>query len=115
MFCYACIAQILCHYFVGRYSSQVPEMCDLMTHVVYEAPIKWRQVGIQLRIKTATLNAFKAPNDDPTELYIQVFEQWEKEQKVPYTWTTIINALKAVKERKVANDIVEWLRTREED
>ena len=74
----------------------------------------WRQVGIQLRIKTATLNAFKAQEDEPTELYIKVFEQWKREHKVPYTWTTIINALKAVKEREVANDIVEWLRTREE-
>ena len=71
----------------------------------------WRQVGIQLKIEPATLKAFKAPNDDPTELFIQVFEQWKKEQKVPYTWTSIINALKAVKEREVASDIIEWLRT----
>ena len=85
-----------------------------MTHVADKAPTKWHRVGIQLRIQIATLNAFKTQEDDPTELYIKVFEQWEREQKMPYTWTTIINTLKAVNERKVANDIVEWLRTIEE-
>ena len=114
MFCAACIIVLSVIIFTGRYSSQEPQLRDLMTHVAYEAPTMWRQVGIQLRIKTATLNAFKTQEDDPTELYIQVFEQWKKEQKVPYTWTTIINTLRAVKEREVASDIVEWLRTREE-
>ena len=99
---------------IGTYYSEKPEMRDLMTHIAYEAPTKWRQVGLQLRIPIATLNAFKTQNDDPDELYIQVFEQWEREQKVPYTWRTMINALKAVKECRVTNDIIEWLRTREE-
>ena len=53
-----------------------------MTHVADKAPTKWRRVGIQLRIQIAmltTLNAFKTQEDDPTELYIKVFEQWESE------------------------------------
>ena len=108
-----CIVQIPFIIFTGRHSLQEPEMCDLMTHVAYEAPTMWRQVGIQLRIQIVTLDAFKVQENDPTELYIYVFKQWKNEQLVPYTWTTIIDALNAVKERKVANDIVEWLRTRD--
>ena len=104
----------MCIVHIGTYYSEKPEMCDLMTHIAYEAPTRWRQVGLQLRIPIATLNGFKTQNDDPSELYIQVFEQWEREQKVPYTWRTMIKALKAVKEHRVTNDIIEWLRTREE-
>ena len=84
-----------------------------MTHVANKAPDKWRQVGIQLKIPIATLRAFKAKQDDPVELFIEVFDHWEKKMVVPYTWTIIINALKEVGESKVASDIIEWLRTRE--
>ena len=59
------------------------------------------------------LRAFKAKQDDPVELFIEVFDHWEKKMVVPYTWTIIINALKEVGESKVASDIIEWLRTRE--
>ena len=83
-----------------------------MTHVAKKAPDKWRQVGIQLKIPLATLKTFKAKQDDPIELFIEVFDHWEKKMAVPYTWRTIISALKEVEEYKVASEIIEWLRTK---
>ena len=46
-----------------------------------------------------------APPTLGCELCIHVFEQWEREQKVPYTWRTITNALKAVIEHRVMTSI----------
>ena len=42
-----------------------------------------------------------------------VFEQWEKEQKVPFTWETIISTLEKLGEKKTAADIREWLNEEE--
>ena len=44
-----------------------------------------------------------------------VFGQWKKEQKVPFTWETIITALDTLGEKKTAADIREWLKTQTAD
>ena len=89
--------------------SQAPSTADLMVHVALKVPTKWYQVGILLRIETATLSTFKAPNDDPIQLSIMVFDQWKKEQKVPFIWETIINTLETLGEKKTATELKEWL------
>ena len=88
---------------------QKPELRDLMSHVASETPTKWYEVGIQLEIKTSTLKTFEEQYRELTRRYSEVFEQWRRDHKVPYTWTTMIDALEAVGERTVASDIREWL------
>ena len=68
-------------------------MNHLMTHIANELPTKWYIVGIQLLIETSTLDAFE--EQDISRRFVKVFDQWKKEQKVPYTWNTIIAALEA--------------------
>ena len=80
-----------------------------MVHVACKIPTKWLQVGILLAIETTTLNTFPARTSDPVHLFIMVFDQWEKEQKVPFTWETIITALDTLGEKKTATKIREWL------
>ena len=60
-------------------------------------------------IETAILNAFETQSTDTVRLYIKVFDQWKKEQKVPYTWDTIISTLDTAGENKTAAEIREWL------
>lgn len=64
-----------------------------------------------MNIKTAVLNTFEAQTNNPVRLCIMVFEQWEKEQKVPFTWETIISTLEEADENSTAADIREWLKT----
>lgn len=85
-------------------------MHDLMSRLARKTPTKWYEVGIELEIEPATLDAFEEQTRDHTRLYIKVFKQWKRDHKVPHTWTTIIGALEAVGERTVANGISEWLR-----
>ena len=80
-----------------------------MVHVACKIPTKWLQVGILLKIKSSTLNTFPAQTSDPVHLFIMVFDQWEKEQKVPFTWETIITVLDKLGEKKTATEIQEWL------
>ena len=54
--------------------------------------------------------AFEQQTRDQKRLYIKVFDQWKKEQKLPYTWDTIMNALKEVGENETVHDIRKWLR-----
>ena len=89
--------------------SQAPSTADLMVHVALKIPTKWYQVGILLRIETTTLNTFKEQSNDPIQLSIMVYEQWEKELKVPFTWETIVSTLGTLGEKKTATDIQEWL------
>ena len=73
-------------------------MADLMTHVARKTPTKWYEVGIQLNIEIATLQAFEQQTRDQMRLFSAVFERWKKENKIPFTWEAIINALENVGE-----------------
>ena len=86
-----------------------------MVHVARKIPTMWYEIGILLDIETTTLNTFETQSSNPVRLYIKVFGQWKKEQKVPFTWETIITALDTLGEKKTATEIREWLKTQTAD
>ena len=75
----------------------------------YKTPTKWYEIGALLNIEIATLNTFETQTSNSGRLWIMVFDQWKREQKVPFTWETIISTLEVVGENKTATDIREWL------
>ena len=83
-------------------------MADLMSQVSRKTPTKWYEVGIQLKIDTSMLDAFEQQNRDHQRLYSKVFDQWKKEQKLPYTWDTIIDALETIGEQETVSAIRKW-------
>ena len=85
-----------------------------MTLVAQTTPTSWYRVGVMLEIETATLDTFETQAIDQVRLYIKVFNQWKQEQKVPYTWDTIISSLEAVNENETAAKIREWLNEKTE-
>ena len=85
-------------------------MADLMTHVAGKTPTKWYKVGIHLNIELSTLDAFEQQTRDQMRLYSKIFNQWKTEQKLPYTWDAIINALENVRENETVKDIRKWLK-----
>ena len=82
-----------------------------MVHVACKIPTKWYQLGIMLHIKTTILDTFakEVTDHDQVRLCIMVFTQWEKEQKVPFTWESIISTLETLGEKKTAAELKEWL------
>ena len=99
------------YYYLFLAFSQAPSTADLMIRVACKVPTQWYLVGIMLQIETSTLNSFKAQTDDQVVLFIMVFDQWKREDKIPYTWSTIITALDTVGEKKTASELKEWLMT----
>ena len=80
-----------------------------MNLVAKKIPTKWYEIGMQLEIKVPTLEGFEQQTTNQVRLYSKVFDQWEKEQKVPFTWETIISTLEEADENSTATDIREWL------
>ena len=80
-----------------------------MNLVAKKIPTKWYEIGMQQEIKVPTLEGFEQQTTNPVRLYSKVFDQWEKEQKVPFTWETIISTLEEADENSTAADIREWL------
>ena len=89
--------------------SQPPVMAELMSQVARKTPTKWFEVGIQLNIDTSILNAFDQHTRDNQRLYSKVFDQWKKEQKLPYTWDTIIIALETIGEKETVSVLRKWM------
>ena len=80
-----------------------------MAHVARKIPTKWYQVGVLLDIETATLDAFAEKTKGQVRLWIMVFDQWKREQNVPYTWETIISILDTLGEKNTATELETWL------
>ena len=90
-------------------------MSDLLNQVASRALNKWDMIALQLGIEPHQLNAIKTVNlGDPMKCYMEVFSLWQNKAERPFTWATIIDALKApmVGEVKLAEDIKMWLTSR---
>ena len=84
-------------------------MPKLISLVAKKIPTKWYEIGMQLEIDIPTLERFEQQTSDQVRLYSKVFDQWKREQKVPFTWETIISTLEEADENSTATDIREWL------
>ena len=88
-----------------------PEYLDLLIKVAACARDKWKMMGVQLNIPTDQLNSMTAI--DPISCYADVFNWWQRNGSPPYTWATIIDALRApiVGEVQLAHELEEWITT----
>ena len=91
--------------------SEAPKTSKLISLVAKKVPTKWYEIGSLLDIETSTLDAFDTKTNDQVRIWIKVFDQWKREQKVPFTWETIINTLEEAEENSTAAGIREWLDT----
>ena len=89
-----------------------PDLCDLLNKVAAKTRDKFEEVAIQLGIKLGRIRSIKTEKQNqPIKCYTEVFDLWESKGSPPYTWATIINALRspAVEEERLANELEEWL------
>ena len=85
-------------------------MNDLLNRVASRAMDKWEVLGLQLNIPPHQLNTIK--KDNSILCYADVFDIWERKSDLPFTWATIVEALRSpiVNENSVANEIEDWLK-----
>ena len=76
-----------------------PNLAVLMNDVAAVIPSKWRLVGVQLKLQDGTLDEIQAQNvgrpDQCKYSFEQVFTKWRSLGTSPYTWKTMINALRS--------------------
>ena len=91
-------------------------MKELLNQIASKAKDMWHIaqhiVGIELDIDDHELNAIVHAN--PVQCYLKVFELWKKKGTPPFTWTTILDALRspAVGVNDLARGVEAWLEQR---
>ena len=89
-----------------------PDLLDLLNKVAAEARDKWELVAVQLGIKPSRIHSIHTVKQgQPIHCYFEIFDVWKNKGSPPYTWATIINALRApaVEEERLANELQKWL------
>ena len=91
-----------------------PELRDLQNKVAAKARDKWKQVAIQLGIEPDHIHSIQdVEHSRPMPCYLEIFDLWRKSKASPYTWGTIIDALRApaVEEERLASELEKWLQS----
>ena len=73
----------------------LPSTDDFANYVAAVIPSKWKHVAIQLGLRSHLCKAIKKNEDDCFERFMAVFDEWEKGSCKPFTWSTLITALKS--------------------
>ena len=82
----------------------------MLNRVADRAMDKWEVLGLQLNIPKHQLNTIQKSN--PILCYADVFDIWERKSDPPFTWATIVKALRShiVNENSLAKEIEDWLK-----
>lgn len=88
------------------------KMSELLNTVDARATDKWKRIGLQLDIAKHRLASISEQTQDHIDCYSKVLSLWQKSGNPPFTWATIIDALKVpiVGEDELANELEEWLK-----
>ena len=86
-----------------------PEYYTLLNKVAVDAMDKWKKIGLALNIPIGQLNSITTT--DPILCYAEIFNWWQRNGSPPYTWATIIDALRApmVGEVQLAHELEEMV------
>ena len=97
-------------YHTGDPLSRAPSMRDLLERVASNSRDKWYMMGLLLNVRQDQLKTIT--HENPVLCYSEVFSLWEKKEDPPFTWATIVDALRSpvVGEMKLASDIEGWLK-----
>ena len=89
-----------------------PELSDLLNKVADKTRSIWETIGLQLNISSDRIKSISESYPrSPIRCYAEVFDVWRKSGSPPYTWATIIDALRApiVGEHQLATELQQWL------
>ena len=89
-----------------------PEQSDLLNQVAIKVTDNWKSLGLQLKIKNHKLKTISKENQgDSLQCCVEMLETWENHGYPPYTWGTVIDALRAdlVGKKRLADDLKHWV------
>ena len=89
-----------------------PEQSDLLNQVATKVTDKWKNLGLQLEIEPDKVETISKENQGDSLLCCaEMLEVWRNHGSPPYTWGTVINALRAefVREIRLADELEHWV------
>ena len=90
-----------------------PKIIDFLEQVAMKVSAKWRILGLKLGVETHELDEISRQIKDGSGVLCleRVVALWKDKADPPYTWATVIDALKShiVGEKSVAQDVEMWL------
>ena len=89
-----------------------PKHPDLLNQVAAKVSDKWRKLGDQLDVEHHKLKTIQKENPgDSLDCCSEMLVVWKKNGSPPYTWGTVINALRAkfVGEIRLADELEHWV------
>ena len=91
----------------ARILRKPPEFHQLLQKVGPKVKAKWKTLGHGLRIECHQLDAIERDNSECLDCLVKMLQQWKKNTDPPYTWATIIEALKSplVDEENLAKEL----------
>ena len=91
-----------------RGANHTPTHLDLMNKIATSIPTRWRDIGLQLGLSTVDLDIIEARYlGEYNRCFSCVFSAWEKQLTRPYTWCSILQALRSpmLAEHRLAEEI----------
>ena len=84
-----------------------PKMKDLANRVAAVIPHKWKMVAIQLDVDMGAIDRIESDKCNSFDRIMAVFDCWKRSSCEPYTWKTLVTALKSrsVDEVKLAEEL----------
>lgn len=79
-----------------------------MALVGHKIPDTWYLMGIQLEIDESILETFYEERNIE-QRYIKVFNRWRRNNRPPYTWKTLMQALRVIGKNDVIKAIKQYL------
>ena len=91
--------------------NRAPEYLDLLNQVAARVRHKCEEIGMQLSIDRSHIKSICNTKQDPIRCFADIFDVWQRNGSPPYTWATIIDALRApiVGEAQLASELEEWV------
>ena len=89
-----------------------PKQSDLLNQVATKVTDNWKNLGLQLEIEDHKVETiFKENPGDSLLCCAKLLAEWKKHGSPPYTWGTVINALRAkfVGEICLADELEHWV------
>ena len=88
-------------------------MKELLGQVAYKTLDKWDFIGIELNIEDHHLESIKTDTTNNKRRHHQIFLLWKNQASAPYTWSTIIDALRSVtvEEAHLADELEAWVQS----
>ena len=81
-----------------------PKFPDLMIEL-YDAAHRWKSIGLVLGLSLSSIDRTSADYYRVHDCMEEMLREWKNKESSTYTWQTIVEALRSVKELRLARDI----------